>query len=79
MSALSYLQLVNYGLSFKSMFTKLFKMYDRIYIKLFVQMFTNKKNFFFLSEVRFKNKLVDILVNWLNIKEDQSENDEVEK
>ena len=61
------------------MFTKLFKMYDRIYIKLFVQMFTNKKNFFFLSEVRFKNKLVDILVNWLNIKEDQSENDEVEK
>ena len=42
-------------------------------------MFTNKKNFFFLSEVRFKNKLVDILVNWLNIKEDQSENDEVEK
>ena len=61
------------------MFTKLFKMYDRIYIKLFVQMFTNKKNFFFLSEVRFKNKLVNILVNWLNIKEDQSENDEVEK
>lgn len=43
-------------------------------------MFTNKKNFFFLSEVRFKNKLVDILVNWLNTKEDdQSENDEVEK
>ena len=61
------------------MFTKLFKMYDRIYIKLFVQMFTNKKNFFFLSEVRFKNKLVDILVNWLNIKEEQSENDEVKK
>ena len=61
------------------MFTKLFKMYDRIYIKLFVQMFTNKKNFFFLSEVCFKNKLVNILVNWLNIKEDQSENDEVEK
>jgi len=47
--------------------------------EMLFHMFTNKKNFFFLSEVRFKNKLVDILVNWLNTKEDdQSENDEVE-
>ena len=43
-------------------------------------MFTSKNKFFFLSEVRFKNKLVDILINWLyTTEEDQVKNDDIEK